>query len=548
MYPFALKSEAFPRYSQDGELLEMEQFEYLESEVNRNVPEYIRWVQNALNKVLGLRLVVDGKIGLATRSAIRGFQQKQGLRVDGIVGPKTEAALKAALGGQGLPQTTPPLPGGDVSATSGGPEVLDKFEYNKDTLRPFHQAQIAKIAQAIVASQNTSRPIRSVRIVGHTDPVGPDWYNTQLGQRRAERVRRALIKAIGAQQKGLAARISIKAKSLGERKPTGRGAEQDRRVEIFIPKPISIYPPLDCLEPESRNRALISWMQSGLNRLLNLRLEQNGVMKVDTRSALRRYQQRRGLRPTGVMDSTTLRTLQLDGCGHPPCAGITFKVDIDNYALFKATQLVVEDIHDHLKRYFGIATNFIINNRGYHMYVTQPTTNEGKEKIKEADAHWENVKAEIAKEIPDWAFRDEKIRSISKFRDWIYNWLCGTHCVEIGTDVEAFRTWGRGRVITGNPFTWWVRNKDSQHVWMRTMQEYHTASSNKARATMGPLMLLLHEAEHDTGKRVDGTDLPGSGDVTKEEDEVVKDIDYYAGAHPFLIPRYTHQGCSMLLN
>ncbi len=33
MYPYELKSEAFPRYSQDGELLEMEQFEYQESEV-----------------------------------------------------------------------------------------------------------------------------------------------------------------------------------------------------------------------------------------------------------------------------------------------------------------------------------------------------------------------------------------------------------------------------------------------------------------------------------------------------------------------------------
>ena len=65
-----------------------------ESEVSRSSPAYIRWVQSSLNKILGLRLAVDGIIGPMTRSAIRTFQQRQyGLKVDGIVGPMTEQAL-----------------------------------------------------------------------------------------------------------------------------------------------------------------------------------------------------------------------------------------------------------------------------------------------------------------------------------------------------------------------------------------------------------------------------------------------------------------------
>ncbi|MCB0174084.1 MAG: peptidoglycan-binding protein [Anaerolineae bacterium] len=68
----------------------------IEGEVNRRSNSYIRWVQQSLNKILGLRLVVDGIVGPKTRSAIRSFQQKYGLVVDGIVGPKTEAAIKAA--------------------------------------------------------------------------------------------------------------------------------------------------------------------------------------------------------------------------------------------------------------------------------------------------------------------------------------------------------------------------------------------------------------------------------------------------------------------
>jgi hypothetical protein len=58
--------------------------------------EYVRWVQSALNRVLGLRLPVDGVMGPETRSAIRSFQKRHGLATDGIVGPDTEEALREA--------------------------------------------------------------------------------------------------------------------------------------------------------------------------------------------------------------------------------------------------------------------------------------------------------------------------------------------------------------------------------------------------------------------------------------------------------------------
>jgi peptidoglycan hydrolase-like protein with peptidoglycan-binding domain len=61
--------------------------------------EYIRWVQASLNRVLALRLPVNGILGPETRSAVRRFQERERLPVTGIVGPDTERALIAALAG-----------------------------------------------------------------------------------------------------------------------------------------------------------------------------------------------------------------------------------------------------------------------------------------------------------------------------------------------------------------------------------------------------------------------------------------------------------------
>ena len=76
----------------------------LQSEINRSSRDYVRWVQQSLKQIMGLKLAIDGDLGLQTRSAIRSFQQKQRLKADGIVGDQTEAAIKTVLLGQ------PPFP------------------------------------------------------------------------------------------------------------------------------------------------------------------------------------------------------------------------------------------------------------------------------------------------------------------------------------------------------------------------------------------------------------------------------------------------------
>ena len=79
------------------------------SSISRSSSEYIKWVQSSLNKILNLNLVVDGISGTYTKSAIRSFQSKNRLTVDGIVGPITEGALlRAGASPPGSPTTPSP--------------------------------------------------------------------------------------------------------------------------------------------------------------------------------------------------------------------------------------------------------------------------------------------------------------------------------------------------------------------------------------------------------------------------------------------------------
>lgn len=93
-----------------------EMFDEWLGEVSRSSSEYIRWVQQSLNRIQSLRLDVDGISGPLTRSAVRSFQQRARITVDGIVGPQTEGALikfgASPPPGSSATPTAPPSYGG----------------------------------------------------------------------------------------------------------------------------------------------------------------------------------------------------------------------------------------------------------------------------------------------------------------------------------------------------------------------------------------------------------------------------------------------------
>jgi outer membrane protein OmpA-like peptidoglycan-associated protein len=222
---------------------------------SRRSPEYIRWVQGSLNRLLRLNLAVDGIMGSQTRNAIRSFQQQRGLVADGILGPRTEAELaKKTNGAAGTVTTTP------METITAAAARLTGFDKNSARLKDFHAAEIDKVAERIAASWQTGQPIFTVYVKGHASSEGPAQYNIGLGTHRALAVRKALQKALERKQKNLSYKVLVLSQSKGSKEPidtnkTEEGRSRNRRVEVFLSTkallPLPKKPPKDdAIRPE----------------------------------------------------------------------------------------------------------------------------------------------------------------------------------------------------------------------------------------------------------------------------------------------------------
>lgn len=135
-------------------------------EISRGSPDYVRWVQQSLNRVIGLRLAVDGKTGTQTRSAVRSFQQRQGLKVDGVVGQQTEQALAIASGTRPPATTNTPAPGSapapigpSLAVNTPMPESGPGFRaYQRNQGRRYGLPETIRALQAIAAAWQRAHP------------------------------------------------------------------------------------------------------------------------------------------------------------------------------------------------------------------------------------------------------------------------------------------------------------------------------------------------------------------------------------------------------
>lgn len=129
------------------------------------------------------------------------------------------------------PEPPPPPPPPEAPAAAERTVVIPvdqiRFGFNEAVIEPGFLPALDKAASELVAEPGTR-----VVVEGHTDDVGSEAYNYELGLRRAEAVRDFLI------ARGVAAnRLTVK--SFGVRQPiasnaTEEGRAKNRRVELHI--------------------------------------------------------------------------------------------------------------------------------------------------------------------------------------------------------------------------------------------------------------------------------------------------------------------------
>jgi outer membrane protein OmpA-like peptidoglycan-associated protein len=138
-------------------------------------------------------------------------------------------------------QTTRPAQG----ATSGQEEpgrFLVFFDFDRATLRPDARRTIAEAAQEF---QRTGAA--RIAVTGHADLSGTDAYNAALSDRRADAVRRELVR-LGVPGSAIAEVAEGESEPLVQTADGAREA-RNRRVEIEIPQPGGAAPPAAVAAP-----------------------------------------------------------------------------------------------------------------------------------------------------------------------------------------------------------------------------------------------------------------------------------------------------------
>ena len=127
-----------------------------------------------------------------------------------------------------------------VCPPSGLPMQPARYTLSADALFAFDQsglthmlpegrAELDKLAEKLKKAD-----LRTVRVVGHTDYLGPEQYNLNLSAQRAKTVRRYLIDS------GIAAG-TVHASGAGETEPVKQCAERGSRKDLIV-----------CLQPNRR--------------------------------------------------------------------------------------------------------------------------------------------------------------------------------------------------------------------------------------------------------------------------------------------------------
>jgi OOP family OmpA-OmpF porin len=114
------------------------------------------------------------------------------------------------------------------------PTVMDRmiihinFDFNKSVIRNIDKAEMQRAINFV-----RKYPVAQITVEGHTDDIGTEQYNQSLSERRAEAVKKYLVKEGGIDE------TKISTIGYGESKPvtlndTAEGRAANRRAEILV--------------------------------------------------------------------------------------------------------------------------------------------------------------------------------------------------------------------------------------------------------------------------------------------------------------------------
>lgn len=182
------------------------------------------------------RLQEDGIFGPATEQRVRSFQRVTGLPADGIAGPETLAALRAAIGRIGSAN----IPA--QARISPRCSLVSGYATGQREVNALQRQTIERIAFDIVRSLvppgSGGPPVTLVTVEGHTDSVGSLRDNRTLGLDRANAVIAALRKALRDTAPSVSAPV-FQPLTGGEENPiatnnTPEGRAENRRVVVCL--------------------------------------------------------------------------------------------------------------------------------------------------------------------------------------------------------------------------------------------------------------------------------------------------------------------------
>jgi hypothetical protein len=213
------------------------------------------------------------------------------------------------------------------SPVSTQPRIVNGWTQYKRRVQDLPPDQLAKLRQVSndirMSYRPGCQPVRKVQIHGHADVDTPPNRKTEkkMSDERAQMVRDWLQKDVGS---SIAAQISWEetqgfgATKLRAQPTTEANRRQNRRVEILLLT--GVQPGYGCCpSPPTTHRDFCTWLQQSLNQTLNINLPANGIFDVKTQRALRSFQQRKGLIPSGIIDLPTLKAFSAGGTPVPPC-------------------------------------------------------------------------------------------------------------------------------------------------------------------------------------------------------------------------------------